>query len=167
MNSFWAKEVNTLNTSADINYLNTYSEFLHIMGHKIRQNADCFQGSCQLNRTEFSLISLLEQHGSMMMKDLNNYLNEVSLSTLTRLIDRLEGDDYVKRSTDPSDRRCFMISLTDKSVTLLKGYPKQMDPLAADMLSCLTSDEQHTLIQLVKKMNQQICKRKGGSNDEA
>lgn len=156
-----------MNTTIDVNYINTYSEFLHTMGHKIRQSAACFQGSCQLNRTEFSLISLLEQHGSMMMKDLNSHLNEVSLSTLTRLIDRLEGDNYVKRSTDPNDRRCFMISLTDKSVTLFKSYPKQMDSLATDMLSSLSVDEQHTFIQLINKMNQQICKSKGGNNDEA
>lgn len=139
--------------SADRHYLNTYSEFLRTMGHKIRQYADCYQGSCQLSRTEFSLLYLLEQYGSMMMKDLNTYLNEVSLSTLTRLIDRLEGDDYVKRSTDPSDRRCFMISLTDKAISLLKGYLKQMDQLASDMLVRLTSDEQHTLIQLIHKMS--------------
>lgn len=156
-----------MSTTVESNHLDTYSEFMHAIGQKMRQYSDCYQGNCQLTRTEFSLICVLEQHGSMKMKDLNTYLNEVSLSTLTRLIDRLEADNYVKRSTDPSDRRCFMISLTNKAIMLLKGYPKQMDQLAADMLTSLTSDEQQTLIHLIHKMSHQINKNEGAIGDEA
>ena len=115
------------------------------------------------------MIYVLKQHGSMFMKELSLHLIDViSLSTLTRLIDRLEAEDYVKRSTDPSDRRCFMISLTDKAEVIMAEYPKQMDGLAADMLQSLTSEEQQTLIHLITKMSPKINKINiGGISNES
>ncbi|QGQ94396.1 MarR family transcriptional regulator [Paenibacillus psychroresistens] len=156
-----------MSTTLDLNHVEAYSEFMQEIGQEMKQYSECFQGSCQLNRTEFTLIDVLRRQGSMMMKDLSTYLMDVSLSTLTRLIDRLEADNYVKRSTDPKDRRCFMISLTDKAAAILEGYPKLTSELAAEMLKSLTEAEQATLMQLIQKMRPQISKSRGGIKDEA
>jgi DNA-binding MarR family transcriptional regulator len=44
----------------------------------------------------------------------------VSRTTVTGLLDRLEGEGLLTRSVDPSDRRCFALHLTPKARDLVE-----------------------------------------------
>lgn len=44
----------------------------------------------------------------------------LSRSGLTRLVDRLETEGLLKRETDPTDRRGFFASLTDKGLAAMR-----------------------------------------------
>ena len=43
----------------------------------------------------------------------------VSRTTVTGLLDRLEGEGLITRAIDPHDRRCFVLHLTEKGQTLV------------------------------------------------
>jgi MarR family transcriptional regulator, organic hydroperoxide resistance regulator len=50
---------------------------------------------------------------SLTMNELSDKLN-LNTSTMTRVIDNLVRDEYIKRTRDENDRRIVLVSLTDK-----------------------------------------------------
>lgn len=58
------------------------------------------------------MISLLGTNDSMTLGDLSREL-ELSHSTVSGIVDRLEAKDIVKRRPSPDDRRYVQISLTE------------------------------------------------------
>lgn len=72
-------------------------------------------------------------------------------SNASRLIDKLEYNDLVKRIQCPNDRRQVEITITEKGIKLLK----EMDPFVnqgTEMLEALTNDEAKTLNRLLDKI---------------
>ena len=65
-----------------------------------------------LTAAQVSVISLLGTNNSMTLGDLSREL-ELSHSTVSGIVDRLESKGIVNRKTSPDDRRYVRISLTD------------------------------------------------------
>lgn len=66
-----------------------------------------------LTAAQLSVISLLGNRGAMTMGELSHEL-EVSHSTVSGIVDRLEAKDVVRRAPDPKDRRYIRISLAER-----------------------------------------------------
>ena len=56
--------------------------------------------------------------------DLARSLNR-SAAWITRLVDHLEGEDWVSRTPHPSDRRVNMLTLTPSGASALEGFIDQ------------------------------------------
>ena len=65
------------------------------------------------------ILEILNQKGSLSMKELSLEM-ELAISTLTRMVDILVRDHFVKRSQSESDRRKVHVTLTDKGVLLYR-----------------------------------------------
>jgi MarR family transcriptional regulator, organic hydroperoxide resistance regulator len=66
-----------------------------------------------LTAAQVSVISLLGTNDSMTLGDLSREL-ELSHSTVSGIVDRLESKGVVKRRPSPEDRRYVQISLTER-----------------------------------------------------
>ncbi|MCE0495897.1 MarR family winged helix-turn-helix transcriptional regulator [Vibrio salinus] len=73
-------------------------------------------------------------------------------SAITRMLDRLEKKELIKRIPDPNDRRSILVELTQKG----KDVTKRTIPFAIhaidDLTQCLTSDETQQLQSCLKKI---------------
>lgn len=65
-----------------------------------------------LNVTDMSALSYLRSRGGLGQTDLAGYL-EISTSSVTTLIDRLESKGLAARAAHPKDRRRTIVSVTD------------------------------------------------------
>jgi len=62
-------------------------------------------------------------------------------TTLTYLLDALEQQDLIARSTDPHDRRSRRINLTEAGTTALAGYAGAVEAIEQEILARLGAED--------------------------
>jgi DNA-binding MarR family transcriptional regulator len=65
----------------------------------------------------------------------------IKQSTLTSLLDRLEGHKLVLRAINPKDRRSFLVSLTSAGVDLAGRIDALVTRLESDLSAAVPSDD--------------------------
>jgi DNA-binding MarR family transcriptional regulator len=96
----------------------------------------------------------MEPRGPLMVKEIAQALNDVNLSTLTRILDRLEQHGYIRRMLNPQDRRSFRIIPTEQGQRTIETFMQQWRTAAQSVLDVLTTTEQLVLIELLNKVQQ-------------
>lgn len=76
----------------------------------------------------------------------------VSRPTITGLIERLEKEDLVVRNTDPTDKRVFRVSLSNRAFALMHAFLPVHNDYMHKVMSILDKDEKETLISLLEKI---------------
>ncbi|MFC0211163.1 MarR family winged helix-turn-helix transcriptional regulator [Paenibacillus chartarius] len=144
-------------------HIRCVSDFLALVGKKMKQCAEYNQRQCsqqledgRITAQEFAIVLALTEYGTMPVKEIASRLQGVSLSTLTRMLDKLESSEFITRTLDPGDRRSFLISATDKARAAEESYKRQVDQVAESMIECLTAEERQQLIELLGKMRLQL-----------
>lgn len=72
--------------------------------------------------------------------------------TISGIINRLVDKDYVKKLSNPNDKRSFILKLTDKSKAKLPILEKINDSVVNEAIEGLTKDE----IDMFKKITKKI-----------
>lgn len=96
----------------------------------------------------------MEPRGPLMVKEIAQELKGVSLSTLTRMLDRLEQQGYITRMLNPQDRRSFQVRPTERGQQAVEKFLQQWRTVVQDVLGMLTPTEQLILIDLLNKVQQ-------------
>lgn len=84
----------------------------------------------------------------------------VSRANITGLIERLEKEDLVIRTNDPSDKRVFRVCLTNRGFELMNVFLPIHNEYMYKVMSVLDRDEKETLILLLKKLNKGLASKK-------
>ena len=103
-------------------------------------------------KREIILAILCDSDGSMRQNRLAEAFR-VSPSTLSEMLNKLEADGLITRSTDPADRRATLLSLTEsgkKRAEEIKGETKKR---FAEIFRELSEDEKQQLISLLHKID--------------
>jgi len=77
----------------------------------------------KMSLPQFSLLLLLIDNGPLRMGTIAEKLYLAS-SSVTNLVDRLEGNQYIVRLADPADRRAFTIKVTAKGKRVVADIRK-------------------------------------------
>lgn len=86
--------------------------------------------------------------GPIIMSDLGEELG-VTPRNVTKLIDELEAESFVRRLPHPSDRRATLIELTQKGrEEVAEGYAEYV-ALTSELFSVLSEEDQWELIRLM------------------
>jgi MarR family transcriptional regulator, organic hydroperoxide resistance regulator len=83
---------------------------------------------------------------------------EVKPSAVTVMIDRLENAGYVRRVSDPADRRSTLVELTPEGQQVLDKAVSQRNEILSTFLSKLEPEEQELVTGLLEKMTQTTAK---------
>lgn len=105
----------------------------------------------ELSPREIKLLLLLGEKGEMIMTDLATAL-PAPLSTVTRMIDRLEGKQMAERFRSAEDRRIVIVKESAKGKMLRERFRGSQVDLAARMLQPLSNGEREILIELLEKL---------------
>jgi MarR family transcriptional regulator for hemolysin len=95
----------------------------------IRTAADKRARAHGMTRAQWQILIHLDRQPGLVQKELAEIL-EVEPITVARLVDRLEARGMVERRSDPMDRRCWRLHLTDSSRPLMGEIDSQLDELA-------------------------------------
>jgi DNA-binding MarR family transcriptional regulator len=134
----------------------TLLNFVFFLGARMDEKQGDFEQAlegCQAEDLKL-LFLWVEPRGALIVKEIARELRGVSLSTLTRMLDRLEQRGYIKRTLNPEDRRSFRVAPTEKGEQLIGAFLQQWHKLAQGILKILTPTEQLVLVELLKKIQQ-------------
>ncbi|AZV79692.1 MarR family transcriptional regulator [Parasedimentitalea marina] len=106
-----------------------------------------------LNSAKFDVLATLRRAGAPHMLSPGALLQAtmVASGTMTNRIDRLEKDGLVRRSVNPDDSRSFLISLTDRGLTLVDEVVTEHVQIQASMMAGLDPTEVEALQALLSK----------------
>jgi DNA-binding MarR family transcriptional regulator len=91
------------------------------------------------------VIGTLTKFGEMKITELSKKLN-LSNSTISGIIDRLEKQELVVRTRSEKDRRIVYVKVTPKFGELHKGFHQKIEESFSDLLSTGTPDEIEKII---------------------
>lgn len=104
-----------------------------------------------LTLSQFAVLEALYHLGPLSQREIGQKILRSS-GNITMVIDNLEKSGLVKRERNPSDRRFFIVHLTDKGYSQINRiFPAHAAVIAKD-LGVLTAAEQETLGRLCKKL---------------
>jgi DNA-binding MarR family transcriptional regulator len=95
------------------------------------------------------------EHGPVPAKVLAGRLH-VSLSTMTRVIDRLVNKQLVSRSEDPDDRRVHQIRLTAQGDELLQRIQGELVGQNREILEALPEATREHVIWAIQQLSQAV-----------
>ncbi len=129
-----------------LNALITLQRAADSVGDRCRTYKDA-----NLTDSQFGTLDALYHIGPMNQKEIGKK-NLKTEANMTTVIDNLEERNLVERKPDPDDRRCHVVSLTEKGKELFESeFPEHLDRVV-EAFDVLTIQEQNTLIQLCKKV---------------
>jgi DNA-binding MarR family transcriptional regulator len=109
-----------------------------------------------LNRTGFNLLQILiSNEGHMTQTELAKHLYR-SRYTITKTVDLLENNGWVKRKQIGKDRRVNNVTITVKGLQIIERSLAGMQEMSEQAISCLNKDERKELRSINKKLRNQV-----------
>ena len=105
----------------------------------------------ELNTRENGIIRAVERLERPRVSDIANELN-VSMSTASWCIDRLEKNNFLKRRRSEKDRRVVFLSLTNKGRRIVKQFNGMFETIAQAAEEKLTEQEIESLLTMLKRI---------------
>lgn len=92
---------------------------------------------------------------------------QIDKTTIARSIKRLEKEEYIVREIDPSDRRSYCITLTEKARKNTQEILKISNEWTAKLIHNMSSEEQEQFFYLLAKATENGREfLQGNDNDE-
>ena len=105
----------------------------------------------KLTPTQFSVLETLYSKGKMRIQDLIDHMLATS-GNMTVVIRNMVRDGWIKRETDPDDRRACIVSLTEKGrkkiIEVLPDHIRNVQKV----MGVFSEEEQKQLQTLLKKL---------------
>ncbi len=127
-------------------------DFIMFLGEKFKNSTEDFEDFSKCSIQEITVLKMLAQRGPLVVKEISCRLNGISLSSLTRVLDRLEASNYIERTLNKEDRRSFRIALTPEGRKMAEAYQNKFELMAEGVLEALTPAERLILIELYSKV---------------
>jgi 4'-phosphopantetheinyl transferase len=114
-----------------------------------------------ISMAQLHILYTLQRNGEMPMSRLAELLN-VSLSSATGLIDRIEERGFVERTRVPEDRRVVKIRVTPGGLRMLGEIDALSDDLLRDVLSRIGPSKLGGVAQAVTALRSALAVATGG-----
>jgi DNA-binding MarR family transcriptional regulator len=127
-------------------------DFMMFLNNTFSRTSITFEDETACSAEEASVLRVIAQHDSIMVKDIAQALPRMDASKLTRLLDSLEKKGNVTRVINPGDRRSFLIAPTERGLQLLNRFSDNLRALVKKMMATLTPTERLILVELFNKI---------------
>lgn len=109
----------------------------------------------------FELLSALDRvPDGLTMGELSRWLM-VSKGNVTGIAERLSEDGFIRREPTPTDRRSFVVTLTDKGKTAYKEMELEYEEMLDKLFNDLTPDDSDMLTGLLAKIKESVEEMRG------
>ena len=129
---------------------------------EIRERTAAVLESTGIHPRQFGLLVQIDAHGPMTQRELGRR-HGVDRTTMVALLDHLEKHGMVERRTDPTDRRCNLIHLTEQGTRALRDLGRDVDAVEDEFMKRLDPGEGEELRRLLGKLLAGV--REPDSND--
>lgn len=134
---------------------------IHDISTLLRSRFRRLASEAGLSRDQWLLISNLSRRDSINQRELAELADMTPLA-VTRQLDVLEENKWIKRKDDKNDRRSKIVKLTRKAQHLMDVYHRARLEARAEALAGLESDQVDVLNELLERvrdnLRQQVSK---------
>lgn len=123
---------------------------IHTIGHQMRQHFHKAAQKEGITRSQRSLLKALMHKGPQCIQDLSTLL-DLSNSTVSGIVDRLEEKGIVERRRDEGDRRSVYVHVTPGQKDRLYKMHNEFDKHIEAFFLSLSAEEKRTLHAIIEK----------------
>lgn len=109
-----------------------------------------------ISTSQLPVLAALKNGAQLPQKDLAIAAG-VEQSSMAQLLNRMERDGLVQRTSDPNDKRSSLISLTNQALDLLPPARAVLQRGNQEALLGFSESEKEMLVQLLLKLMANIC----------
>lgn len=121
-----------------------------------------------LSAGQFPVLMLLAKEQNIMQEDLVRHYH-LDKGTIARAVKKLEDGGYIRRITDPDNRRAFRLFLTERgehAIPLLHGINREWENVISAGLSNEERTTMHSLMKRVARDSLAILQKNGDANND-
>ena len=137
--------------SVDMNFLFTLGEVQRL----VRAYADKEAARFGITRAQWAVLAKVERNEGMKQTELAEQM-EMQPITLTRLIDKLCGNDWIERRGDASDRRVNRLYLLKAGRALLGKLSGLRSELTATALDGIHPADAHRMLGQLEQIKENV-----------
>ena len=134
--------------------INLAKEMAHLtcnLARTCNEKENHFASMFNLTPAEFRCLRLFEEQTSMTIKDLGSMM-ELTPGRITHILTSLESKNFVKRSSDPKDKRNIIVMLTSKSQPFIKNVTDSHIKIHKEILERIPSDKREAVISAMDEV---------------
>jgi DNA-binding MarR family transcriptional regulator len=135
---------------------------LHDVARLLRTTFDRRVKAVGLTRSQWWVLNHLFRNDGAMQSELADVL-EVEKATLGRLLDRLEHKGWIRRESDPGDRRVRRVLLTEEVQPAIKAMRAAAAELRRDALAGLSIEEQERFVDTLLAIKANLSRFENGA----
>ncbi|RDH75918.1 MarR family transcriptional regulator [Mycolicibacterium moriokaense] len=124
---------------------------VHRLSRRLRKRADL-----QLTASQTSALTTVERHGELRLGELAR-LEQISKSTMTRLVSKLEEAGYLHRWVDPTDGRVSLVKVTGHGADALHAARARQQAYLMRQLEALDADDRAILLESVTALEKLLA----------
>jgi DNA-binding MarR family transcriptional regulator len=131
----------------------TLADLFMRLGQRFQaQENEFFQSlETELTIQELKVIFVLSSDQPSIMREISDHLN-LSVSTITRLVDGLESKGLVTRRRPEDDRRSIKVELTANGREISRWYQKKHLAFSRGILRALDESDRQLLLDLLRRV---------------
>ena len=104
----------------------------------------------------FNVLMILDGAGEPLSPHVIGDRRLVTRGTVTGLLDTLEKQGLVRRTSHPGDRRKLLVECTSKAKRLLQRVCGELFPLQAEVMAGLSREDKATLVHLLGRLQEHL-----------
>jgi DNA-binding MarR family transcriptional regulator len=120
---------------------------------RIREMTEEALAPLQIFPKHYGLMAVIKSKGPSTQQALGDFL-KVDRTTMVLLVDDAEGKDMVIRNPHPTDRRCYLLSLSENGEKIFQQAHRLVKKAEDEFFGVLKKQEQEDLIKLLGKLFQ-------------
>lgn len=109
----------------------------------------------RLTMPQFAVLDIINRSGRLKMSDLAGIMH-VTTAAATGIIDRLFRDGYIKRETDPEDRRIVMVRLTAKGAAVINDAVEKRKKMTIKIFGMISQEEREEYLKILKHIAEHL-----------
>ena len=145
---------------SDANKINLSHAIAQLLPNIIQGVHIGFLAEMNLTHTQFFVLIAIHSQKHPTMRVLSENM-QVSMPTMSGIVERLVKGGYAKRVNHPSDRRQVMVELTPKGERVIAKFQQAAGKRWQQVLAALNSNEVEFFQKIINKLKDSLQKRLG------
>lgn len=104
-----------------------------------------------LSFSQFMVLEALYSKGKQSISEVRDAILS-SVGTISLVVSNLEKMGYIKRESNPKDKRICILSLTDSGRDVIAKIVPENEKMINDYMEILDCDEKENLVNILKKL---------------
>lgn len=127
---------------------------LNKTGLKVLEQVNIALSHLEIKAMHFSVLLAIDQFNEKISQKEIGAKLLIDRNTMVKIIDHMELKGFVKRKTDPKDRRSYLLCITNKGKTVLENVQTHILGIKTDFFISLSNKDKKELTRLLMKLMQ-------------